>query len=92
MFHDGWHSESAQGAIKAIPLIWQNKSIIFEPYISMIKGVITGDLVNSSHIATEWRQTVIDALNACVKDFSSLTTIKMEMSRGDSFQVVVGNP
>lgn len=58
----------------------------------MIKGVITGDLVNSSHIATEWRQTVIDALNACVKDFSSLTTIKMEMYRGDSFQVVVGNP
>lgn len=58
----------------------------------MIKGVITGDLVNSSHIATEWRQTVIDALNSCVKDFSSLTTIKMEMYRGDSFQVVVGNP
>lgn len=58
----------------------------------MIKGVITGDLVNSSHIATKWRQTVMDALNACVKDFSSLTPIKMEMYRGDSFQVVVDNP
>ncbi len=60
--------------------------------ISMIKGVITGDLVNSSHIAIEWRQTVMDASNACVKDFSSLTPIKMEMYRGDSFQVVVDNP
>ena len=35
----------------------------------MIKGVITGDLVNSTNIAVEWRQTVVDALNACVTDF-----------------------
>lgn len=60
--------------------------------MSMIKGVITGDLVNSTHIAAEWRQTVMDALNACVNDFSSQTPIKIEMYRGDSFQVVVGNP
>lgn len=57
----------------------------------MIKGVITGDLVNSTHIAAKWRQTVMDTLNACVADLSSLTNIKMEMYRGDSFQVVVGN-
>ena len=43
----------------------------------MIKGVITGDLVNSTNIAVEWRQTVVDALNACVTDFSPLTPIKI---------------
>lgn len=55
----------------------------------MIKGVITGDLVNSTKIATEWRQSVVDALNTCVSDFMAITPIKIEMYRGDSFQVVV---
>ena len=58
----------------------------------MIKGVITGDLVNSTNIATEWRQTVLDALNVCVTDFLPLTLIKLEMYRGDSFQIVVDKP
>lgn len=55
----------------------------------MIKGVITGDLVNSTNIATKWRQAVVDALNVCISDFMSITPIKIEMYRGDSFQVVV---
>lgn len=55
----------------------------------MIKGVITGDLINSTNIATEWRQSVVDALKTCVSDFLSITPIKMEMYRGDSFQVVI---
>jgi hypothetical protein len=55
----------------------------------MIKGVITGDLVNSTRIAPEWRKDVVDALNKCVSDFMSITPIKIEMYRGDSFQVVV---
>lgn len=55
----------------------------------MIKGIITGDLVNSTNIAAEYRQTVIDSLNAVVKDFSQKTSMKFEMFRGDSFQVVV---
>lgn len=55
----------------------------------MIKGVITGDLVNSTKIAREWRQTVVDALNECVSDFISITPIKIEMYRGDSFQLVI---
>lgn len=58
----------------------------------MIKGVLTGDLVNSTNIAVEWRQKVAGALNVCVTDFSPLTPIKIEMYRGDSFQVVVDNP
>jgi len=55
----------------------------------MIKGIITGDLVNSTKIATNRRQSVIDALNTCVSDFMSITPIKIEMYRGDSFQIVV---
>lgn len=58
----------------------------------MIKGVITGDLVNSTNIAAEWRQTIVDALNLCVKEFLPLTPIKLDMYRGDSFQVVVDRP
>lgn len=58
----------------------------------MIKGVITGDIVNSTYIATELRQTVLDALNVCVTDFLSLTLIKLEIYRGDSFQIVVDKP
>ena len=39
----------------------------------MIKGVITGDLVNSTNIAAEWRQAVVGALYKCAADFSPLT-------------------
>ena len=58
----------------------------------MIKGVITGDLVNSTNIAAKWRQTVVDALHACVTESQPLTPMKLEMYRGDSFQVVVDKP
>lgn len=77
--------------IKVNPLFFQKKSITFAPIntATMIKGVITGDLVNSTNIATEWRQSVVDALNTCVSDFISITPIKIEMYRGDSFQIVV---
>lgn len=30
MFHEGWHSESAQGAIKVISLIFRNKRYAFD--------------------------------------------------------------
>lgn len=59
--------------------------------LSIIKGVIIGDLVNSTHIAAEWRQMVVDALNAYVANLSSQTNIKMDMYRGDNFQIVVDN-
>ena len=58
----------------------------------MIKGVITGDLVNSTNIAAEWRQAVVEALHICITESMSLTPVKMEMYRGDSFQVVVDKP
>ena len=43
----------------------------------MIKGVITGDLVNSTNIAAKWRQTVVDALHVCVEESIPLTPIKL---------------
>ena len=58
----------------------------------MIKGVITGDLVHSTNIAAKWRQTVVNVLHKCVADFLPLTFVKLEMYRGDSFQVVVDKP
>lgn len=58
----------------------------------MIKSVITGDLVNSTSIASEWRQIVVDALNASVTDFANLTPVRIEMYRGDSFQVLIDKP
>lgn len=72
-------------------MISQKKSATFASikYFIMAKGVITGDLINSTNIATEWRRAVVDALNTCVSDFMSLTPIKTEMYRGDSFQIVV---
>lgn len=58
----------------------------------MIKGVITGDLVNSTNIAAKWRQTVVNALHKCVTESQRLTSVKLEIYRGDSFQVVVEKP
>lgn len=58
----------------------------------MIKGVITGDLVHSTNIAAKWRQTVVNVLHKCVAEFLPLTFVKLEMYRGDSFQVVVDKP
>jgi len=54
----------------------------------MLKGVITGDLINSTNIAVQWTQKVIDEMNGCVLAFHAV----MEMYRGDSFQVVVDKP
>ncbi|MFV0270149.1 MAG: hypothetical protein ACK5HZ_00445 [Macellibacteroides fermentans] len=55
----------------------------------MIKGIITGDLVNSTDIAVQWRSTVKESLNAVLTDMVPLTTAKLEIYRGDSFQVLV---
>ncbi len=58
----------------------------------MIKGVITGDLVNSSKIAPKWRKTLVDVLKACAEDFEPNAFVKIEMYRGDSFQAIVSKP
>ena len=42
----------------------------------MIKGVITGDLVNSTHIAAEWRQTVGRCVTCMRRGLIPLTPVK----------------
>lgn len=57
----------------------------------MAKGVITGDIVNSTLISNEWKSAVFTILEQITDDFKSLTNANFEMFRGDSFQVVVDN-
>lgn len=57
----------------------------------MIKGVITGDIVDSTLIPIECKPTVIEVLDAVIADFSTSVIVNYEMFRGDSFQVVVDN-
>jgi hypothetical protein len=55
----------------------------------MIKGVITGDIVDSTLVPIEFRHIVIDIMNNVVVDFKPLVKVDYEIYRGDSFQVVV---
>ena len=57
----------------------------------MIKGVITGDIVDSTLIPIECKPIITEVLNTVVADFSSSVMVSYEMFRGDSFQVVVDN-
>ena len=56
-----------------------------------IKGIITGDIVNSTKIAAQWREDMVNAIYSAVSDFAATTTVRVEMYRGDSFQVEVGD-
>lgn len=57
----------------------------------MVKGVITGDIVDSSLIPNEWKSTIISVLENVISDFNPSASSKLEMFRGDSFQIVVGD-
>lgn len=57
-----------------------------------IKGVITGDVVNSTKINIEWRKYLIDSIQQVAEELSILSPLKIEFFRGDSFQIVVDKP
>ncbi len=57
-----------------------------------IKGVITGDVVNSSTIKVDWRKLLIDSIQQVANELSALSTLKIEFFRGDSFQLIVDKP
>ena len=57
-----------------------------------IKGVITGDVVNSTKIDIKWRKHLIDSIQLAAKESSILSPLKIEFFRGDSFQIVVDKP
>lgn len=53
-------------------------------------GVITGDIVNSTSIGSEWKDRIFQSLQAVQIDFATAKIdVKYEMFRGDSFQVMV---
>ena len=55
-----------------------------------MKGIITGDIVDSSQISAQYRGELLNCLNTmgeqCVTPFS------MELFRGDSFQLLIDEP
>ena len=57
-----------------------------------IKAVITGDIVRSEQIALDKRDLLLTALREIVEDLQEKSPMKMEMFRGDSFQIVVEHP
>lgn len=57
-----------------------------------IKGVITGDIINSTAIKPKWRQILLDSIREIAEELSVLTPLKLEFFRGDSFQLLVDKP
>jgi len=57
-----------------------------------LKGVITGDIISSTTIKPEWRQSLLDSMERLVVEFNQFCPVKIEFFRGDSFQLLVDNP
>ena len=57
-----------------------------------IKAIITGDIVRSEQISLDKRDLLIKVLRDIVEDLQKISPMKMEMFRGDSFQIVVECP
>lgn len=57
-----------------------------------IKAVITGDIVRSELIALNKRDLLIQVLHQIVENLQDKSPMRMELFRGDSFQIVVDSP
>jgi hypothetical protein len=57
-----------------------------------IKGVITGDIVGSSQIKPELRGDLLTCLSSMQVELQCVSPFRMEMYRGDSFQLLVDDP
>ncbi|MCS2958168.1 hypothetical protein NXX53_15850 [Bacteroides salyersiae] len=57
-----------------------------------IKGVITGDIIQSTRIKPENKQLVLDTIRNTVYEMEKWSKMKLEIFRGDSFQIVIDNP
>ncbi|MDE5989149.1 MAG: SatD family protein [Duncaniella sp.] len=58
----------------------------------IIKGVITGDIVGSTFNTGGERAQLLSGLQTIANDISELMPLKMELFRGDSFQIVADDP
>ncbi|MBO4803815.1 MAG: hypothetical protein J5503_04640 [Muribaculaceae bacterium] len=57
-----------------------------------MKGIITGDIVDSSQIKPQYRGELLNCLSTMEEDLQCISPFKMEMFRGDSFQLLIEDP
>lgn len=57
-----------------------------------IKGVITGDIIESSAIQMEYRDFLLESIRKIADELSVIEPIRIEFFRGDSFQTVIEIP
>ena len=57
-----------------------------------IKGVITGDIIQSTHINPADRNLLLDTIQGIVQYTRKWGEIRLDIYRGDSFQILVDNP
>ncbi len=57
-----------------------------------IKGVITGDIIESSAIQIKYRDFLLKSIRGIVDELSVIEPLKIEFFRGDSFQMIVNSP
>lgn len=57
-----------------------------------IKGVITGDIIESSSIQIKYRDFLLGSIREIVDELCVIEPLKIEFFRGDSFQMVIDTP
>ena len=57
-----------------------------------IKGVITGDIIESSAIQIKYRDFLLKSIREIADELSVIEPLRIEMFRGDSFQAVIDRP
>lgn len=57
-----------------------------------MKGIITGDIVDSSQISARYRGELLKCLNTMGDELQCVTPFSMELFRGDSFQLLIDEP
>lgn len=57
-----------------------------------IKGVITGDIIESSAIQIKYRDFLLESIREIANELSVIEPLRIEFFRGDSFQTVIDSP
>lgn len=57
-----------------------------------IKGVITGDMIESSAIQLKDRDFLLESIRGIAYELSVIEPLRIELFRGDSFQMVIDTP
>ncbi|WP_418992428.1 hypothetical protein [Alistipes sp.] len=57
-----------------------------------MKGVITGDIVRSTAVGPALRTRLLEAVRKTAQELEMLSDLKIELYRGDSFQILVDDP